>query len=125
MRDPLYFLGAVTGLVVALTGAYIAWRKWKPETAQIVVTSAEKVNAMTLQFAGNALAENNELQREINELRAEFRQYRTDTDLLLAELKAELRAERAEKQAVKRENEALRQRVADLEAEVARLKAGT
>lgn len=129
MTDPTYLIGALAGLVVTLTGAYAAWRKLKPETAQIVVTSAEKVNAMTLEFAGRVGEENNELQREIADLRAEFHQYRRDTEAVLSELKAELRAERAEKEAVKRENETLLERVAkaearvtELEAEVARLK---
>lgn len=129
MGDVSYLFGALAALVGALVAGYVAWRKLKPETAQIVVTSAEKINAMSLQFAGAALAENNELQGEIATLRAEFNQYRADTDAMMAELKAELRAERQEKEEVKRENEILLARVTkaearvdELEAEVARLK---
>lgn len=116
--------GGIVGIIVALTGAYIAWRKYRPETNDITITTADKVNAMTLRFAGDVAKDNDDLRREIDELRAEFVQYRNDADARMAELSVELRAERAEKERVKRENDELRGRVKALESEVDRLKAG-
>ena len=117
-------------IIVALSGAYIAWRKYRPETNDITVTTADKVNMMTLRFAGDVSKDNDDLRGEIEELRSEFRQYRLDTESRLAELSVQVRAERAEKDRVKRENDELlgrlsraESRVAELENEVARLKA--
>lgn len=116
--------GGIVGIIVALTGAYIAWRKYRPETNDITVTTADKVNMMTLRFAGDVSKDNDDLRQEIADLRAEFVQYRRDTDALMAQLKVELRAERAEKEHVQRENQALKVRVQSLETEVNALKSG-
>lgn len=123
--------GGLVGIIVALTGAYIAWRKYRPETNDITVTTADKVNTMTLRFASEVSQDNDELRAKLDALVSEFDQYRRDTDARLAELSVELRAERAEKEReraererVARENDELRARVKALEAEVARLKAG-
>lgn len=116
--------GGIVGIIVALTGAYIAWRKYRPETNDITVTTADKVNMMTLRFAGDVSKDNDDLRQEIADLRAEFVQYRRDTDALMAQLKVELRAERAEKEHVQRENQALKVRVQSLETEVDALKSG-
>lgn len=123
MSDQVTFVVALTGLVTALIGGFVAWRKLKPETANIVVTTAERATEMTLKFASQVGLENDQLQRDINELRAEFVTYRRDTDAHLAELGAQLRAEKAEKEHFKAEAERLGSRVTELEAEVARLKA--
>lgn len=116
--------GSLIGIIAALTGAYIAWRKYRPETNDITVTTADKVNTMTLRFASEVSEDNDELRRLLDELRAEFHQYRTDTDARLAEYSVELRAERAEKERVKRENRDLKKRVTELETEVRALKSG-
>ena len=116
--------GGIVGIIVALTGAYIAWRKYRPETNDITVTTADKVNTMTLRFAGDVAKDNDDLRAEIDELRKEFRQYREDTDSAMAQLKIEVRAERNEKERYMRENEDLRSRVDELESEVRALKSG-
>lgn len=115
--------GGIVAIIAALIAAYIAWRKWPSETRDITVTTADKVNTMTLRFADSVSGDNDDLRKEIDELRAEFRQYRDDTDKLMAQLKVELRAERAEKENVQRENESLIRRVDELESEVRALKA--
>lgn len=116
--------GGIVGIIVALTGAYIAWRKYRPETNDITVTTADKVNTMTLRFASEVADDNDELRKLVDDLRSEFDQYRRDTDAHMAELSVELRAERAEKERVKRENNELKERVTELEAEVKALKSG-
>lgn len=116
--------GGIVAIIVSLTGAYIAWRKYRPETDSITVTSADKVNSMTLQFADKVSEDNDDLREQIAALRAEFTKYREDTDAEMALMRVELRAERAEKEAVKRENNALKLRVDELEAEVRALKSG-
>jgi predicted RNase H-like nuclease (RuvC/YqgF family) len=116
--------GGIVGIIVALTGAYIAWRKYRPETNDITVTTADKVNTMTLRFANDVSKDNDDLRAEIDELRKEFRQYRDDTDAEMAQLKVEVRAERNEKERYMRENDDLRNRVGELENEVRALKSG-
>ncbi len=116
----------LTGLLVGAGGlitAFVLWRKAPAERNDIKITSADKVNAMTLRFAGDVNKDNEALREDIDEMRREFDQYRTDTQTRLDEMSVELRAERAEKLAVKRENETLRERVDELEREVASLKA--
>lgn len=110
--------GGIVGIIVALTGAYIAWRKYRPETNDITVTTADKVNTMTLRFANDVAKDNDDLRAEIEELRREFRQYRDDADAVMAQMKVELRAERAEKEHVVRENALLKERIDELEAKV-------
>ena len=115
-------LVGVIGMIVSLTGAYIAWRKYRPETNDITVTTADKVNTMTLRFAGDVAKDNDELRDRLDALEAAFAKYRQDADAEMSQLRVEMRAERAEKERVKRENDELRARVDELEAEVARLK---
>lgn len=116
--------GGIVAIIVSLTGAYIAWRKYRPETNDITVTTADKVNTMTLRFADEVSKDNDDLRAEIDELRREFRQYRDDTDAVMAQMKVELRAERAEKEQVQRENAVLKERVDELETEVRALQSG-
>lgn len=122
--------GSIVAIIGALVGAYIAWRKYRPETNDITVTTADKVNTMTLRFASEVSDDNDALRKLVDGLREDFDGYRRDTELRLAELGVELRAEKAEKERVKRENDELLQRltraekrVGELEAEVQRLKA--
>lgn len=114
--------GGIIGVIVALSGAYIAWRKYRPETNDITVTTADKVNTMTLRFAEDVSKDNDDLRDRLDELEKAFAQYRRDTDARLAEYSVELRAERAEKDRVKRENDELRFRVKTLEDEVRELR---
>lgn len=114
--------GSVVAIIAALTGAYIAWRKYRPETNDITVTTADKVNTMTLRFAGDVAKDNDELRDRLEALEEAFAKYRHDADAEMSQLRVEMRAERAEKERVKRENDELRARVDELEAEVARLK---
>lgn len=122
--------GSVVAIVAALVGAYIAWRKYRPETNDITVTTANQVNAMTLRFAGAVDEDNDDLRERLKALSDEFAQYRTDTDARLTELSAQLRAETAQRRRFEQEagqleveNSRLRGRVDELENEVARLKA--
>lgn len=115
--------GSIVAIIAALTGAYIAWRKYRPETNDITVTTADKVNAMTLRFAGDVSQDNDDLREMLAALRREFDQYRHDADAEMSQLRVEMRAERAEKDRVKRENDELRRRVAELESQVRELKA--
>lgn len=114
--------GGIVGIIAALTAAYIAWRKYRPETNDITVTTADKVNTMTLRFASDVAKDNDDLRDRLDELEKAFGEYRRDTDARLAEYSVELRAERAEKERVKRENAELRGRVKRLEAEVSELR---
>jgi cell division protein FtsB len=121
-----YLLAAVASLVTA----FVLLRKAKPERNDITITSADKVNAMTLRFAGVVDADNDDLRAQLVQLRKEFEQYRADTDARLAEQAAQVRAARAgEAEAVRKanlyaaENKELRIRVDSLEAEVTALKA--
>lgn len=115
--------GSVVAMIVALSGAYIAWRKYRPETNDITVTTADKVNSMTLRFAGDVAKDNDDLRTDLAELRREFAQYRTDTEARLAELGSQLRAAKAENVELTHRAERAEARVTELEAEVARLKA--
>lgn len=132
---------SVVAVVASLVGAYVAWRKWRPETDDITVTTAGRVNSMTLEFAKEVNDDNADLRREIGELRAEFRQYRHDADARMAELTVELRDKRAQVQALSTEKHRLegenqrlrsieseagdlRRRVALLEEEVRQLRSG-
>lgn len=128
--DTLPLLLAIGTVAAALVGAVVAWRKLKPESAQIVVTSAEKVTDMSLRFAGTVGAENDLLAAEMAALRAEFDQYRRDTDSEMAALRQEVRGYKAENRTLTRERDELRaenveltRRVVRLEGEVARLEA--
>jgi chromosome segregation ATPase len=128
--DVLPFVLAVGAVVAALVGGVAAWRKLKPESAQIVVTSAEKVTDMSLRFAGTVGAENDQLFADITALRTEFDQYRRDADAEMAALRAEVRGYKAENRTLTRERDQLRaenaqlsERVSKLEGEVARLEA--
>lgn len=128
MNDWLYGVGAAAGLIAA----YVAWRKLRPETRDITVTSANKVTEMSLRFATAAGNENDQLVADIRALRDEFNEYKAATDQRITDLTNELSTEREEKQRVKRENVHLIRRVAkaearvsELEVEVARLSNGT
>jgi outer membrane murein-binding lipoprotein Lpp len=128
-----YLLAAVASLVTA----FVLFRKAKPERNDITITSADKVNAMTLRFAGVVDADNDDLRAQLRELSAkltrlggEFEQYRADTDARLAEQAVQVREARAgEVEATRKanlyaaENKELRIRVDSLEAEVTALKA--
>jgi predicted component of type VI protein secretion system len=116
-------IAALVTAAALLLAALTAYRKFKPERNDITITSADKVNAMTLRFAGDVNRDNESLREDLDELKAAFDQYRKDTEARLSEMAVELRAERAEKLAVKQENEQLRGRVLALETEVATLKA--
>lgn len=115
--------GTVVGILAVASGVVVAWRKLRPEMADIIVTSADKVSEMSLRFASQVGQENDALVAEIAQLRKEFDQYRRDVDSELSQLRAELRAEKAEKKDVKAENDRLRAQVSELEAEVGRLRA--
>lgn len=116
-------IGAIAGAVAALGGFLLAWRKFRPETNDITVTTADKVTSMSLRFANEVSDDNAELRKMLDDLRADFDQYRRDTQDHLAELGVQLRAAKGEKQRVAEENTLLKARVADLETEVAHLKA--
>jgi len=115
----------VAALLVAgagLLAAYTAYRKFRPERNDITITTADRVNAMTLRFAGVVDQDNDDLRGEVAALKAEFTQYRADTEARHAEYAAALRAEKAEKQRYQYENEQLKARVTELESEVRHLK---
>jgi uncharacterized protein involved in exopolysaccharide biosynthesis len=125
---PPFYL-AVVGAAAAVATAYVMWRKLPAERRDITITSADKVNQMTLRFSDHVNDDNVALRAEIAQLRSDFDQYRADTDARLAEHSAEVRAARAgEREAIRKaeqyvaENESLKQRVTELEGEVARLK---
>lgn len=114
----------IIGAIALLVGAYVAWRKYQPETNDITVTAASKVNEMTLKFADVVDQDNDDLREQLKALRAEFTKYREDTDSRLAELSTRLRASVAENVRLEDENGRLKKRVTELESEVGRLRDG-
>lgn len=112
----------VIGAIALLVGAYVTWRKQRPETNDITVTAASKVNEMTLKFADAVDQDNDDLREQLKTLRAEFTQYREDTDARMAELSVMLRAATAENVRLEKENGRLKARVTELESEVGRLR---
>jgi chromosome segregation ATPase len=116
----------LVGVAATLIGAVAAWRKLKPETANIVVTSADKVTDMSLRFASHAAAENDQLVADLNALRGEFEEYRTAMRSELDALSTQLRGAKAENRRLEFENAELREkadRAVALEAEVVELRA--
>jgi cell division protein FtsB len=126
--ETMQALGLFVAVIVSAAGSILAWRKWGPERGLVTVTTADKVNQMTLRFAGAVDSDNDDLRAQIAALRTEFNQYRIDTDARLAEQAAQVRAARAgEAEAIRKatayaaENAELRERVDSLEAEVTQL----
>lgn len=129
MNGAAYFFGALAVLVTALGTAYGIWRKAPSEGRDITITSADRLNQMTLRFSEAVDDDNVSLRQQLHELREQIAakgreeaQYRADVETRLAELSAQVRAEKAEKESVKAENLRLTKRVADLEDEVRNLR---
>lgn len=123
------FFTLFASVIVAISGAVLAWRKFGPDTRKITVDTID----VNVTYAGRvrdlAVADWERVSKELDDLRKEFHQYRTDTDARLAEQAAEVRAARAgEAEAIRKadiyaaENTKLRKRVDALESEVAALR---
>lgn len=130
--------------VGVLLGAFVAYRKLSPERNDITITSADRVNQMTLRFAGEVGQDNEDLRAKVDRLEAELAAFREDTQTHISELNSQLRgkvaevkhlesevarrdaqiAERDEQITVRDQQiEDLRDRVDHLETEVRQLKA--
>lgn len=118
-----YLFAGLAGLITALVGGYAVYRKLPSEKRDIIITSADRLNQMTLRFSEAVDEDNVSLRQQLQQLRVEFDEYRTKTEGRLETLSGELRQERSEKESVKRENARLTARVTELETEVAVLKA--
>lgn len=130
----MYFFGSIAVAIAALMTAVIAWRKFKPETTSIQVTSADTVVEMTIKSAQIIQEERNDLRLQVRELRSTLEEFRERVEASedRADL-AERRAAQAEKRAetsetrvevLTRENHRLRKRIAHLEQEVESIKKG-
>lgn len=120
------FFSSLGGLFVVLSGAYFAWRKLKPETTNIQITTADKITEMAVRVGTFAESQRDDLAVQVRELQQQLEAFRERVDA------AEQRASAAEERAraaegrvreLTEENESLKSRVVDLEAEVERLKA--
>lgn len=127
-----YLLAAVGTMVAAMAGGYAVYRKLPAEKRDITITSADRLNQMTLRFSEAVDEDNVSLREQIAELRVQIATQRRDDEAYrkkveerLAELADEVRTEREQKIQVKAENEQLKLRVTELETEVAALKSRT
>lgn len=112
MGNPAVLIGAITALIAAVTGAYFAWVKLRPETTNIQITSANVLTEIAVRAGQYVETQRDDLERKVDVLTA-----RVDA------LTEALSAERAEKESVKQENVRLRARVQSLEVQVRELKA--
>lgn len=109
---PVTLIGSIALLLSVMTGVYFAWRKLRPETTNIQITSANMLTEIAVRAGQYADSQREDLERRVDTLTA-----RVDA------LTEALSAERDEKENVKRENTRLRARVAHLEDQVRELKA--
>lgn len=130
MKVDVLTASAAATLLAGIIASYVAFRKLKPESDQIVVSAAKDVvliqaGAMARQNAQMARqdVEMAELREEMATMREQFRTQERAAAVALAECNAERRELRRERDAERANNWELRSRIEVLEAEVARLRA--
>lgn len=132
--NPTFFIASIATLIGALTAAYVAWRKLRPETTSIQVTSADTLVTIATNTAKHVAQERDDLRARVDTLRDRLANFERRMDeaedkAAAAEIKArnaESRADNAEirVEVLVRANQKLKERIAHLEAEVERLKRG-
>lgn len=119
------FFGSLAALVTALAGAYALWRKLRPETTNIQVTSADTLIALTRDAATFVGDERDRLADRVRDLESKLASF--ERRVVEAEDRAEAAENRANQSESKvteltQENGRLRDRVQHLEEEVQRLR---
>lgn len=127
-----YFIGALAAFVTATVGAIIAWRKVRPETASIHVTSANNLVEVAIRATGLVEEQRDDLVAEIGAIRdrmaaLESRAQAAEDRALAAErrvtlLEDDIERIRESKMRVAEQNLLLKERVKHLEDEVERLR---
>lgn len=116
------FIG-LAGVLATLSGAILAWRKWKPSRTNIQVTTADTLVDIAVEAAGIVKVQRDELRTDVDTLKRRLDEALVSLDECSGVIRRE--RERSERAAVEAERErfALLARIDHLEAEVAALRA--
>jgi uncharacterized protein involved in exopolysaccharide biosynthesis len=109
-------------------GGIVAYRKLKPETDQIIVSSAKGVVAIQRETLDEMRKDRADDRQRMDELETRFTAQAAEAAraaaLALAACQAEREEARTERDAARADNAELRKRIEHLEAEVAQMRAG-
>lgn len=113
----------MAGVVATLSGALLAWRKWKPNQVQIQVTTADTLIDMAVEAASMVKIQRDELQAKLERVEGRLDAAEENLNACTGTIRKE--RERAAQAAVEAEREkfALLARVDALEEQVRRLRA--
>lgn len=115
MSDTLLLATAMTTLIASLFAGVIAYKKLKPETTSIQVTTADTVVAMTAKAAALITQQRDELAIQVGQLREQVSAF--EGRMRDLERKAwEAERLKSENTQLRRENKALREENARLKA---------
>lgn len=93
LHDFTLFFASLAGIITTSVAAYIAWRKYKPETTNIQITGANTLAEIAVKAGEFVEAQRDDLAREVAELRKDVRELRTRLE------EAEIRAREVAKAA--------------------------